>query len=53
MPTHPGFLGPRPPESKPNERPGIGIFSMIGLGLALMVVLFVVIVVALALFETS
>jgi hypothetical protein len=53
MPTNPSFPGPKPPESKPNERPGIGIFQMIGLGLILMFVLFLVIVVVGSLFEMA
>lgn len=52
MPTNPSFPGPRPPESKPNERPGIGIFQMIGLGLILLFVLFLVIVLVGSLFNT-
>ncbi|MHB8759712.1 MAG: hypothetical protein ACYC5S_06275, partial [Thiobacillus sp.] len=52
MPTNPGFRGPKPPESKPNGRPGIGIFQMIGLGLFLLFVLFLVIVIVGSLFDT-
>lgn len=52
MPTHPSFPSPQPPESKPNERPGIGIFQMLGLGLILMFVLFLLIVVIRGIFAS-
>lgn len=52
MANNPSSPSRKPPESKPNERPGIGIFLMLGLGLLLMFLLFVVIVVIRGLFTS-
>lgn len=43
LPSNPSFPGPKPAESKPNERPGIGIFQMIGLGLILLFLAIVIV----------
>lgn len=48
--NNPSFPERKPPESKPNERPGIGIFQMLGLGLLLFFVLMMLIVVVMGLF---
>jgi len=45
MPARPDSPSPKPPESRPDERSGVGIFQMLGLGLLLLFVLFVLIVV--------
>lgn len=44
MSTNPSFPSRKPPESKPNERPGIGIFTMLGLGLLVLFLIVVVVV---------
>lgn len=50
MQAEPASPSPKPPESGPHERSGIGIFQMLGLGLLLLTVLSVLIVVVWSLF---
>lgn len=52
MPTNPSFPSRKPPESKPNERPGIGIFTMLGLGLFLLFLLVLVVLLVRGLFTS-
>lgn len=47
--NNPSFPERKPPESKPNERPGIGIFQMLGLGLFLFFLFMLLIVVMIGL----
>lgn len=47
--NNPSFPERKPPESKPNERPGIGIFQMLGLGLIVFFLFMLLIVVMIGL----
>jgi len=47
--NNPSFPERKPPETKPNERPGIGIFQMLGLGLFVFFLFMLLIVVMIGL----